>query len=79
MDFLKGGLMLWKKVAIFLTILLCFSLFSCDGSNKGTESIGDKARAAVRADIIAQLIVKYDISNVPDITYYIDECGENEY
>lgn len=69
-----------KKVfAIILAMVLCLSLCACSGGNGDTESVEDKVKLAVESQIMANIMLQYDTTGLPSITYYIDEISENNF
>ena len=68
-----------KLLAVILAMLLCVSLFACGGKGGDTESVEDKVKDAVESQIQVNIMLQYDTTGVPSITYYVDKIGENVF
>lgn len=68
-----------KFLAILMVALLSISLVACSGSKEEPESVTDKVKDEVKYRIMATIAVQYETTGVPNITYYVDEMGDNTY
>lgn len=68
-----------KLFAVILAMVLCFSLCACGGDGGSTESVEDKIREAVKAQINEEVMSQQDIKGDPSITTYLDQVDEYKY
>lgn len=66
-----------KFFAVLMSVVLCFSLVACTAEK--TETVENKVKSAVEARLITYVSIAYDTIGVPNITYYIEEVGENKF
>lgn len=64
-----------------MVILFCISLCACgdNSSNTGTKSVESMAQEEVKYNIMAQIAIGYETEGLPQITYFVNKSGENEY
>lgn len=67
-----------KLIALVLALVLCFSLCACEkeGDNEDVEDI---IKEAVESELHFNIIMQYDTAGYVDVTYNIDETGEDEF
>ena len=68
-----------KFLTSILTMLACFSLCACGSDGGNVESVEDKVKNAVETRIKVNIIMQYETTGVPNITYYVDEISENNF
>ena len=68
-----------KILLVLLTLVFVFSLVACDDTGEKTDSVSDEVKSAVRGRIIATVALQYDTTGSPNITFFVDEIGDNIY
>ncbi|MBQ3088852.1 MAG: hypothetical protein IJC36_04375 [Clostridia bacterium] len=70
-----------RVIALILVIVLCAGLCACGGSSNSESAKTPKEAviSAVRARVMVEVKLSYDITGVPTVTTYVNEIDETTY